>query len=153
MLYLSEIEEIFSKVRGVGLILSPLNWIIVERWEEMGIPLSVVSKGIKKSCKRLRVKERRVDVLTYCEPGILELWKEHKKKLVGAPGEKKEREQYEKTYNLIIKKISSIRKEFDIESMRRAQSSEIIISALSRTECGEFLKQIEKKNGRGFSPP
>jgi hypothetical protein len=87
--YLAQIEEYFFKYRRQGGALSPKNWLIAERWEQMGIPVHIVCKGIKKTCRGFRSAhkegEERIDILTYCEPEIFRLWKEHKRALLGAP--------------------------------------------------------------------
>ncbi|MGA1867486.1 MAG: hypothetical protein ACMUJM_02955 [bacterium] len=144
MVYLAEIEEIFSKVRGCGLVLSPINWVIAERWEQMGIPLPVISKGIKKSCRRLRTEEGHVDVLTYCEPRIFSLWKEYKRNLIGDPLARNENAQCEHTYHLVLNKVKRIKRELDEVKMREYQYPEIILSALSQVNYQKILQQVEE---------
>ncbi|MGA1839466.1 MAG: hypothetical protein ACMUIU_02485 [bacterium] len=88
-MYLAKIEEYFFKYRRQGTILSPQNWLIAERWEQMGIPINIVCKGIKNTCRKFRSThkegEERIDMLTYCEPEILRLWKDYRKNLLGDP--------------------------------------------------------------------
>ena len=88
-MYLAKIEEFFFKYRRQGIILSPQNWLIAERWEQMGIPIHIVCKGIKNTCRKFRSThtegEERIDMLTYCEPEILRLWKDFRKNLLGDP--------------------------------------------------------------------
>lgn len=81
--YKDRVREYFSHKKGDGLILSPTNWIVVEKWENMGIPLHVVIQGIDKTFENLRsggLQQKRVNYLGYCEPEILNLWKEYRKK-------------------------------------------------------------------------
>ncbi|MBN2372873.1 hypothetical protein JXL19_03675 [bacterium] len=91
-MYIARIEECFSRYRRHGNILSPQNWLIAERWEQTGIPINIVCKGIKKTCRQFRSThnegEERIDILTYCEPEILRLWKDYRKALIGSPDKK-----------------------------------------------------------------
>src|SRR6266705_1663421 len=44
--YFTEIEEYFWRKRGAHLLVSPLDWAIVETWQRAGIPLEAVLRGI-----------------------------------------------------------------------------------------------------------
>src|SRR5260370_26442974 len=44
--YFTEIEEYFWKKRGAHLLVSPLDWAIMEAWQKAGVPLAAVLKGI-----------------------------------------------------------------------------------------------------------
>ncbi len=44
--YFTEIEEYFWRKRGAHLLVSPLDWAIVETWQRAGIPVDVVLRGI-----------------------------------------------------------------------------------------------------------
>ncbi len=46
--YFSEIEETFIRRRGRNLLLSPLDWALIETWQERGVPLPVILRGISK---------------------------------------------------------------------------------------------------------
>ena len=45
--YYTEIEETFVRRRGKNLFLSPLDWAMIESWQERGIPLHVVIRSIE----------------------------------------------------------------------------------------------------------
>jgi hypothetical protein len=45
--YFTEIEDTFVRRRGKNLLLSPLDWALIESWQERGIPLHVVLRGIE----------------------------------------------------------------------------------------------------------
>ena len=47
--YFTEIEEYFWRKRGAHLLVSPLDWAIVETWQKAGIPLGAVLKGIDRA--------------------------------------------------------------------------------------------------------
>ena len=45
--YFTEIEETFIRRRGKNLFLSPIDWALMETWQETGIPLHVVIRAIE----------------------------------------------------------------------------------------------------------
>jgi hypothetical protein len=45
--YFTEIEDAFIRRRGKHLLLSPIDWAMIEGWQERGIPLHIVLRGIE----------------------------------------------------------------------------------------------------------
>jgi hypothetical protein len=45
--YFTEIEDAFIRRRGKHLLLSPLDWALIEGWQERGIPLHLVLRAIE----------------------------------------------------------------------------------------------------------
>lgn len=45
--YFTEIEETFVRRRGKNLFLSPLDWALIDGWQERGIPLHIVIRSIE----------------------------------------------------------------------------------------------------------
>jgi len=45
--YYTEIEDTFVRRRGKSLFLSPLDWALMEVWQERGIPLHIVIRSIE----------------------------------------------------------------------------------------------------------
>lgn len=45
--YFTEIEETFIRRRAKNLLLSPLDWALMEIWQERGVPLHVVIRAIE----------------------------------------------------------------------------------------------------------
>src|SRR2546428_11901043 len=56
--YFTEIEEYFWKKRGAHLLVSPLDWAIMEAWQKAGVPLEAVLKGIDKAFESYRRSRR-----------------------------------------------------------------------------------------------
>ena len=54
--YFTEIEEYFWQKRGAHLLVSPLDWAIVETWQKAGIPLPAVLKESTARSKAMRVR-------------------------------------------------------------------------------------------------
>jgi hypothetical protein len=45
--YFTEIEETFIRRRAKNLFLSPLDWALMEAWQEQGVPLHVVIRAVE----------------------------------------------------------------------------------------------------------
>ncbi|MFZ1120917.1 MAG: hypothetical protein WAN81_11885 [Candidatus Binataceae bacterium] len=86
--YFTEIEEHFQRRRGTLLILSPLDWALMETWKDAGIPLEAVLRGIDATFdkwERRPRKTRRVNGLAFCAQEVLASVEEMKDAAVGAP--------------------------------------------------------------------
>jgi len=74
--YFTEIEEYFWKKRGAHLLVSPLDWAIMETWQKAGVPLEAALKGIDRafeSYQRSRRGEgKALKSLAYCTDAVLE---------------------------------------------------------------------------------
>ena len=72
--YFTEIEEYFWKKRGTALLVSTLDWALIDTWKQAEIPVEVVLQGIdqafEKYDKRPR-KSQKVNSLAYCHQAVL----------------------------------------------------------------------------------
>jgi hypothetical protein len=71
--YFTEIEEQFRKCRSEPVLLSPLDWALVESWKEQGFPLEAVLAGIERSFEKFKTAKRRygkVNSLSYCSQEV-----------------------------------------------------------------------------------
>ena len=74
--YFSTVEEHFRAARGTPLvILSPLDWALIESWKSAGIPLEAVLRGIDVAFARWRKKPalartQMINTLGYCAQAI-----------------------------------------------------------------------------------
>ena len=73
--YFTEIEEHFQRARGTGLfLLSPLDWALIESWNNAGVPLEAVLRGIDDAFEKWRtrrVKTQTVNSLAFCAQAVL----------------------------------------------------------------------------------
>lgn len=72
--YFTEIEEYFWKKRGAALLLSTLDWALIDSWKQAQIPLEAILKGIDRTFEKYearRRKTRKVNSLAYCHQEIL----------------------------------------------------------------------------------
>jgi hypothetical protein len=91
--YFTEIEEHFWRKRGAHLLVSPLDWAIVETWQKAGIPLDVVLRGIDQAFESYqrsrRAAGRPLKSLAYCVDAVLDAATQKKDSEVGAGPEVK----------------------------------------------------------------
>jgi len=88
--YFTEIEEHFQKRRGSGLLLSTLDWALIETWKDAGIPLEAALRGIDAAFERYEQrpsKTRKVNSLAYCAQEVLAAAEDMKEAAVGAARE------------------------------------------------------------------
>jgi len=84
--YFTEIEELFQRRRGGVLLLSTLDWALIETWKDAGIPLEAVLRGIDAAFERYEkrpTKSRKVNSLAYCAQEVLAAAEEMKEATVG----------------------------------------------------------------------
>ncbi|MBZ5629256.1 MAG: hypothetical protein LAO06_10380 [Acidobacteriia bacterium] len=84
--YFTEIEEHFQRRRGTILLLSTLDWALIETWKDAGIPLEAVLRGIDAAFERWErrpSKTRKVNSLAYCAQEVLAAAEEMKEAEVG----------------------------------------------------------------------
>jgi len=85
--YFTEIEEHFQRRRGTMLLLSALDWALIETWKDAGIPLEAVLRGIDTTFesyeRRPRKAQRRVNGLAFCSQEVLAAAEDMKEAAVG----------------------------------------------------------------------
>ena len=83
--YFTEIEEHFQRRRGTALLLSTLDWALIETWKDSGIPLEAVLRGIDDAFERRtkRPSPRKVNSLAYCAQAVMTAAEEMKEAAVG----------------------------------------------------------------------
>jgi hypothetical protein len=84
--YFTEIEERYLSRRGGGLLLSTLDWSLIETWKDAGIPLEAALRGIDAAFDRWDQrpsKTRKVNSLAYCSQEVLAAAEDMKEAAVG----------------------------------------------------------------------
>ena len=84
--YFTEVEEHFQRCRGGTLLLSTMDWALIETWKDAGIPLEAALRGIEAAFERYekRPSQRKVNSLAYCAQEVLAAAEEMKEAAVGA---------------------------------------------------------------------
>lgn len=88
--YFTEIEERYQRRRGTGLLLSTLDWALIETWKDAGIPLEAVLRGIDDTFDKYDSrpkKPKKINSLAYCAQEVLAAAEEMKEAAVGAARE------------------------------------------------------------------
>ena len=73
--------------RGGGLLLSTLDWALIETWKDAGIPLAAVLRGIDAAFDKYDQrpsKTKKINSLAYCSQEVLASAEEMKEAAVGA---------------------------------------------------------------------
>jgi ABC-type transporter Mla subunit MlaD len=86
--YFTEIEEYFWKKRGAHLLVSPLDWAVMEAWQKAGVPLEAALKGIDKAFESYQRSRRGAGKplknLAYCTDAVLEAADEQQESAAGS---------------------------------------------------------------------
>ena len=90
--YFTEIEDRFQQRRGSLLMLSTLDWALIETWREAGVPLEAGLRGIDAAfdnhdAQRLRAgarRRRKVNGLAWCAQAVLEAVEQSREAAIGA---------------------------------------------------------------------
>lgn len=85
--YFTEIEEHYHRRRGSTLLLSTLDWALIETWKDAGIPLEAVLRGIDAAFDKYDqrpTRAQKVNSLAYCAQAVLTAAEEMKEAAVGA---------------------------------------------------------------------
>jgi hypothetical protein len=89
--YFTEIEDRFQQRRGSLLMLSTLDWVLIETWQQAGVPLEAVLRGIDNAFdnydkQRLRAgtrRQRKVNGLAWCSQAVLEAVEQSREAAIG----------------------------------------------------------------------
>jgi hypothetical protein len=88
--YFTEIEERFQRRRGSLLLLSTLDWALIETWREAGIPIEAALRGIDAAFDKYEVRQkrgrmRRINGLAWCAQAVMEAAVELSEAAAGSP--------------------------------------------------------------------
>jgi len=84
--YFTEIEDRYLQRRGGGLLLSTLDWSLIETWKDAGIPLEAVLRGIDAAFDHYDErpsKTKKINSLAYCSQEVLAAAEDMKEAAVG----------------------------------------------------------------------
>jgi len=84
--YFTEIEDTFVRRRAKHLMLSSIDWALIESWKEMGVPLHIALRGIEKAFDSWESKPRKrsIKTLLYCQEEVEAQYAEWLETRVGA---------------------------------------------------------------------
>ena len=75
--YFTEIEERFQQRRGSILLLSTLDWALIDMWREAGIPLEAALRGIDAAFDKYQQRQKKgrmrpINGLAWCAQAVME---------------------------------------------------------------------------------
>jgi hypothetical protein len=87
--YFTEIEDRFQQRRGAILLLSTLDWALIETWRDAGIPLEAALRGIdaafdKYEARQKRARMQRINGLAWCAQAVMQAAMEMSEASVGS---------------------------------------------------------------------
>ncbi len=135
--YFSDIEEYFWRKRGAHLLVSPLDWAILETWQKAGIPLQAVLQGIDSAFESYARSKRAaggrpLKSLAYCVDAVLDAANRWKEAHAGA--------------NAAVPKIAkSAAEPFSREELRRFLQSVTEKLKLAAENCRTRVPQIAER--------
>lgn len=88
--YFQAVEEIFVRLRGAPLLLSPADWQVARRWHRDGVPLDLVRRALEEvfAKRQERGAKGKISSLRYCAPAVEAAWAGLRE--LTAPGERLE---------------------------------------------------------------
>ncbi len=87
--YFTEIEDRFQQRRGALLLLSTLDWALIEMWREAGVPLEAVLRGIdaafdKYEARQKKGRMQRINGLAWCSQAVMQAAEELREAAAGS---------------------------------------------------------------------
>ncbi len=145
--YFTEIEKYFWKKRGASLLVSPLDWAIMEAWQKAGVPLEAVLKGIDRAFESYgrsrRGAGKPLKSLAYCTDAVLEAAEEQLEAAAGkAPTLGRERQN-----EAFSREELKVYFERNVAQIRKAVEKNQVERPALTTTLGEIAKSIETCSG------
>jgi hypothetical protein len=142
--YFTEIEDAFIRRRARHLLLSPMDWALIESWKEMSVPLHVALRGIEKAFDSWESKPRKrtIKSLLYCQEEVEAQFAEWRETRVGAADEVAESAKSDVSQNTDALPFS---KTAILEHLQRGRTSLLrISSARKMTSADDFTETLER---------
>ena len=117
--YFTEIEETFVRRRGKHLLLSPIDWAMIEAWQDRGIPLHIVIRAIESVFDGYDKNPgpRSIKGLLYCREEVEAQFKEWTEMQAGKT---KDESSVEFAPEKIVEHIESV-----IEQLQRSENPDL----------------------------
>jgi hypothetical protein len=149
--YFTEIEEYFWRKRGAHLLVSPLDWAVMETWQKAGVPLEAVLKGIDRAFESYQRSRRGagkpLKSLAYCTDAVLDAVTEQQEAAAGATGRSNHRAEEpfsrDALQEYLAKNVALLR---DASRKQEAPAPRLAVALL------EYSNSLERL-GELLSPP
>jgi hypothetical protein len=154
--YFSEIEDTFVRRRGKHLMLSPMDWALIESWKERGVPLHVALRAIEHAFDSFETKKRKrsVKTLLYCQEEVEAQYAEWLESRVGSHEEGQDESDDAKTpfpRAVVLAHLARSREELtELADGRRQTSADEFCEAMTRATA--LLEELESDYAAAVQP-
>lgn len=143
--YFTEVEEEFVRRRGKSLLVSPMDWALIESWKNAGIPLHIVIRAINHAFDAYDARPRKyrlVNSVFYCQQEVESTFAEYRLAQVGGKtpteaGKSDEREI-----------VSAFPKSVLMEFFARSDAELSAAEQLAGTDRAQVRDSIERARAR-----
>ena len=143
--YFTEVEEHFIRKRGKQLLVSPLDWCLVELWKENEIPLHIVLRGIDRSFESAEKRRKGTPrSLFYCHPAVMEAYEEFQESTLGK--EPSSEEAATSDADLSREEVEAFVESLQVRLARRREEA----SERARARLEEILDEIRRSRDLDF---
>jgi len=151
--YFTEIEEQFLRRRGGGLLLTTLDWALIETWKDAGIPLEAALRGIDAAFDKYEQrpsKTRKINGLGWCAQAILTAAEEMKEAAVGAAAGQAASSQSSARQGFEPKTIAAfLRRNADLlEGAKLPQTAGVSVHAVAELSAATLRKLAQEVESR-----
>jgi hypothetical protein len=146
--YFTEIEEHYLRRRGTLLLLSTLDWALIETWKTAGVPLEAVLRGIDDTFDKYNQrpsKSKKINSLAYCSQAVFLAAEDMKEASIGATGsEQSPREPGFETSQITSYMRSNAQKLEEAKLPERGGLSTPFVARAQAASLREIADQIER---------
>ncbi len=155
--YFSEIEDTFIRRRGKHLMLSPIDWALIESWKERGVPLHVALRAIEHAFDSYESKKhkRTVKTLLYCQEEVEAQYAEWLESRVGSHDDSPGAEQVEDrkstfSKDVVMSHLDKSHAELEALAEQQQEHRDQLAEALQRA--GSLLNDIRDEYATAARP-
>ena len=152
--YFTEIEEHYLRRRGTHLLLSTLDWALIETWKSAGVPLEAVLRGVDDAFDKYDQrpsKSKKVNSLAYCSQAVLAAAEDMKEAAVGAASRASDEEKAQREPGFEAAQIAAFLRE-NAERLEKAKLPEragFATGALAREEAASLREMAAAIESNG----
>ncbi len=146
--YFTEVEEEFVRRRGKSLLVSPMDWALIESWKNAGIPLHIVLRAINRAFDAYDARPRRyrlVNSVFYCQQEVESTFAEYRLAQVGG----KATENIETDKRAERETVSAFPRSVLLEFFARSDAELLVAEQSAETaDRGQIRDSIERARAR-----
>ena len=151
--YFTEVEEEFVRRRGKPLLVSPMDWALIESWKNAGIPLHIVLRAINSAFDAYDArprKYRKVNSVFYCQQEVESSFADYRLAQVGSPAEdEKEKPGRKKSKEAQAEAVEAFPKPVLLDFLARSDSELKAAAALAESAARKEIESaIERARAR-----